>query len=81
VVARACLIENGRVVMGGTAAELKANPDIQAFYLGGAGTKDYTQVKHYRRRKRWLSQRGGCTPTSPSRGAERVRTGPSLRPI
>ena len=40
VVNRAYLIENGRVVMGGTAAELKANPDIQAFYLGGAGTKD-----------------------------------------
>jgi len=55
VVERAYLIENGRVVMGGTAAELKSNPDIQAFYLGGVGTKDYTQVKHYRRRKRWLS--------------------------
>ncbi len=55
VVERAYLIENGRVVMSGTAAELKNNPDIQAFYLGGAGEKDYTQVKHYRRRKRWLS--------------------------
>jgi branched-chain amino acid transport system ATP-binding protein len=55
VVERAYLIENGRVVMSGTAAELKSNPDIQAFYLGGAGVKDYTQVKHYRRRKRWLS--------------------------
>ena len=55
VVHRAYLIENGRVVMGGTAAELKQNPDIQAFYLGGGGAKDYTQVKHYRRRKRWLS--------------------------
>ncbi len=55
VVDHAYLIENGRVVMSGTAAELKANPDIQAFYLGAAGKKDYTQVKHYRRRKRWLS--------------------------
>jgi branched-chain amino acid transport system ATP-binding protein len=55
VVERAYLIENGRVVMSGTAAELKSNPDIQAFYLGGAGVKDYTRVKHYRRRKRWLS--------------------------
>jgi len=55
VVERAYLIENGRVVMGGTAAELKQNPDIKAFYLGGSGVKDYTQVKHYRRRKRWLS--------------------------
>ncbi len=55
VVQRAYLIENGRVVMSGTADELKRNPDIQAFYLGGAGTKDYKSVKHYRRRKRWLS--------------------------
>jgi branched-chain amino acid transport system ATP-binding protein len=55
IVDRAYLIENGRVVMGGSAAELKQNPDIQAFYLGGAGAKDYTAVKHYRRRKRWLS--------------------------
>jgi branched-chain amino acid transport system ATP-binding protein len=52
---QAYLIENGRVVMSGTAAALKSNPDIQAFYLGGAGVKDYAQVKHYRRRKRWLS--------------------------
>jgi branched-chain amino acid transport system ATP-binding protein len=51
----AYLIENGRVVMSGTAPALKHNPDIQAFYLGGAGVKDYAQVKHYRRRKRWLS--------------------------
>jgi len=55
VVERAYLIENGRVVMGGRAAELKSNPDIQEFYLGGTKVKDYTQVKHYRRRKRWLS--------------------------
>jgi branched-chain amino acid transport system ATP-binding protein len=53
-VKRAYLIENGRVVMSGTAEELKRNPDIQAFYLGGTA-KDYTKVKHYRRRKRWLS--------------------------
>jgi branched-chain amino acid transport system ATP-binding protein len=55
VVHRAYLIENGRVVMSGSSEELKRNPDIQAFYLGGAGSKDYTAVKHYRRRKRWLS--------------------------
>ena len=56
VVEDAFLIENGRIVMSGTAAELKANPDIQEFYLGGAGgAKDYHAVKHYRRRKRWLS--------------------------
>jgi branched-chain amino acid transport system ATP-binding protein len=55
VVDHAYLIENGRVVMGGTAAEIKANPDIQEFYLGGAGKVDYRNVKHYRRRKRWLA--------------------------
>jgi len=55
IVARASLIENGRIVMSGSAAELKANPDIQEFYLGGAGTRDYHAVKHYRRRKRWLA--------------------------
>ena len=52
----AYLIENGRVVMSGSAAELSQNPDVQEFYLGGAhGNKDYHAVKHYRRRKRWLS--------------------------
>jgi branched-chain amino acid transport system ATP-binding protein len=51
----AYLIENGRVVMGGTAAEIRANPDIQEFYLGGTGKVDYRNVKHYRRRKRWLA--------------------------
>ncbi|MGO8840457.1 MAG: hypothetical protein ACLPWS_16550 [Rhodomicrobium sp.] len=56
-VERAYLIGNGRVVMGGTAAEPKQNPDIKAFDLGGAGVRDYTQVKNFRRRKRWLSQR------------------------
>jgi len=51
----AYLIENGRVVMNGSAAELKKNPDVQAFYLGGAHGVDYQSVKHYRRRKRWLT--------------------------
>ncbi len=55
IVDHAYLIENGRVVMGGEAAELKRNPDVQEFYLGGAGRVDYHQVKHYRRRKRWLA--------------------------
>jgi branched-chain amino acid transport system ATP-binding protein len=55
IVAEASLIENGRIVMSGTAAQLKANPDIQEFYLGGAGQRDYHAVKHYRRRKRWLA--------------------------
>jgi branched-chain amino acid transport system ATP-binding protein len=55
IAAEAYLIENGRIVMSGDAQTLKANPDIQEFYLGGAGHKDYHAVKHYRRRKRWLA--------------------------
>jgi branched-chain amino acid transport system ATP-binding protein len=55
IVQRAYLIENGHIVMSGTAEVLKANPDVQEFYLGGGGKVDYRQVKHYRRRKRWLA--------------------------
>jgi branched-chain amino acid transport system ATP-binding protein len=55
IVGEAYLIDNGRIVMHGTAADLKRNPDIQEFYLGGAEHKDYHAVKHYRRRKRWLA--------------------------
>lgn len=55
IVDRAYLIEQGQVVMSGAADVLKANPDVQDFYLGGAGKVDYRNVKHYRRRKRWLA--------------------------
>ncbi|HPU52744.1 MAG TPA: ABC transporter ATP-binding protein [Burkholderiaceae bacterium] len=51
----AYLIENGRVVMTGSASELAANPDVQEFYLGAGHGVDYQSVKHYRRRKRWLT--------------------------
>lgn len=51
----AYLIENGRVVMAGTAEALSSNPDVQQFYLGGGHQADYHAVKHYRRRKRWLA--------------------------
>lgn len=51
----AYLVENGRVVMAGTAEALSANPDVQEFYLGGGHQTDYHAVKHYRRRKRWLA--------------------------
>jgi len=51
----AYLIENGNIVMSGSATELKQNPDIQEFYLGGGERVDYHNVKHYRRRKRWLA--------------------------
>ena len=51
----AYLIENGNIVMSGSTEELKRNPDIQEFYLGGGDRVDYHNVKHYRRRKRWLA--------------------------
>ncbi len=51
----AYLMENGNIVMSGEAAVLKQNPDIQEFYLGGGERVDYHNVKHYRRRKRWLA--------------------------
>lgn len=55
IVSEGYLIENGRVVMHGTADALKANSDIQEFYLGGGEGTDFHNLKHYSRRKRWLS--------------------------
>lgn len=55
IVSHAYVIENGRVVMHATAAAMKANSDIQQFYLGGGEMRDYANIKHYSRRKRWLS--------------------------
>ncbi len=51
------ILENGRVVMEGDAKELASNEDVKEFYLGlsSAGRKSFKDVKHYRRRKRWLS--------------------------
>ncbi|MBU2551389.1 MAG: ABC transporter ATP-binding protein [Proteobacteria bacterium] len=50
------VMENGRVVMEDTAAELINNADIQEAYLGGTEEKekDYSEAKRYKRRKRWL---------------------------
>jgi branched-chain amino acid transport system ATP-binding protein len=51
------VMENGRVVLDGTADFLKNNEDVKEFYIGlsAMGTKkNYREVKHYRRRKRWL---------------------------
>jgi branched-chain amino acid transport system ATP-binding protein len=51
------VIENGRIVLDGPAAKLRDNQDVQEFYMGLSeiGTrKSYREVKHYRRRKRWL---------------------------
>ena len=51
------ILETGRVVMDGAAAELAQNEDVKEFYLGisSAGRKSFRDVKHYRRRKRWLA--------------------------
>lgn len=53
----AYVLENGRVVMEGKAQELASNEDIKEFYLGlsATGRRNFRDVKHYRRRKRWLS--------------------------
>ena len=51
------VMESGRVVLDGPAPQLKANEDIKEFYLGFgslAQRKSYREVKHYKRRKRWL---------------------------
>ena len=51
------ILENGRVVMDGKAQDLAANEDVKEFYLGlsSGNRKSFRDVKHYRRRKRWLS--------------------------
>lgn len=51
------IIENGRIVLDGPAEKLRANDDVQEFYLGFSGgeRKSMRDVKHYKRRKRWLS--------------------------
>ena len=51
------VMENGRIVLEGAAAYLKANEDVREFYLGltmDGERKSYRDMKHYRRRKRWL---------------------------
>jgi len=51
------ILESGRVVMDGDAKELRENEDVKEFYLGigGEGRKSFRDVKHYKRRKRWLA--------------------------
>jgi len=54
----AYVLENGRLVMHGASEKLKENPDIRDFYLGLSEIgerKNFRQVKHYKRRKRWIS--------------------------
>ncbi|MEI2730490.1 MAG: ABC transporter ATP-binding protein [Dermatophilaceae bacterium] len=51
------IMEQGRIVLEGSADELRANPDVKEFYLGlgdSGGRKSFREVKHYKRRKRWL---------------------------
>lgn len=53
----AYVMENGRIVMDGPAEKVKSNPDIKEFYLGLSEfdkRKSYRNIKHYKRRKRWL---------------------------
>jgi len=51
------IMENGRVVLDGDAKTLYDNEDVREFYLGltEIGKKSYRDVKHYKRRKRWLA--------------------------
>ena len=52
------VMENGRIVLEGPAESLRENSDIKEFYLGlneAGARKSYRDVKHYKRRKRWLS--------------------------
>ena len=52
------VIENGRVAMGGPAEKLRDNEDVREFYMGlssHGSQKRYREVKHYRRKKRWLA--------------------------
>ena len=53
----AYVMETGRIVLDGPAEQLAENADIKEFYLGMTqvgGRKSYRDVKHYKRRKRWL---------------------------
>jgi branched-chain amino acid transport system ATP-binding protein len=51
------VMENGRVVIDGPGEKLRDNEDIKEFYLGLSKVghrRSYREVKHYKRRKRWL---------------------------
>ncbi|MDP3799224.1 MAG: ABC transporter ATP-binding protein [Polaromonas sp.] len=53
----AYIMENGRVMLAGSSADLQNNPDVREFYLGikSGEVQSMRDVKHYKRRKRWLS--------------------------
>ncbi len=52
------IMENGKIVIDGSAERLAADPDVREFYLGVGGSgeaRSFRHLKHYKRRKRWLS--------------------------
>lgn len=52
------VMENGRIVMGGSADELRDSDEIREFYMGLSSVgsrRGYRDIKHYRRRKRWIA--------------------------
>ena len=53
------IMEGGQIVMEGDVAKLRDDPDVRSFYLGmgaeGEARESFRDVKHYKRRKRWLS--------------------------
>jgi len=51
------ILESGRIVLDGEAHALRENEDVKEFYLGigGEGRRSFKDVKHYKRRKRWLA--------------------------
>jgi branched-chain amino acid transport system ATP-binding protein len=51
------ILETGKIVMDKPAAELLQDEDVREFYLGIAGeeAQSFARIKHYRRKKRWLS--------------------------
>src|SRR5205085_4137582 len=57
IVQHAYVMETGRIVLEDTSERVRANEDVKEFYLGltEVGRKSYRDLKHYKRRKRWLS--------------------------
>lgn len=52
------IMENGKIVIDGSAERLASDPDVREFYLGmggGGEARSFREIKHYKRRKRWLS--------------------------
>ena len=51
----AYIMENGKIVLDGSAEELMENEDVKEFYLGGGGERrSFKNLKSFKRRKRWL---------------------------